>query len=48
MPWDVGLGRNNLTTVIHEQSRLKIKFGVDIPVSGYYDRNTDKLSRDEK
>jgi hypothetical protein len=48
MPWDAGLGCSNLTTVIHEQSRLKMKFGIDIPVSVYYDRNIDKASRDEK
>jgi hypothetical protein len=27
---------------------LKMKFGIDIPVSVHYDRNTDKASGDEK
>jgi hypothetical protein len=48
MPWGAGLGRSNLTTVIHEQSRLKMKFGIDIPVSVYYDRNTSEESRNKK
>jgi hypothetical protein len=48
MPWDVRLGHGNLTSVIHEKGLRKMKLGIDIPVGVYYDRDTNKLSFDDK